>query len=474
MRLWESIAGRLGCRRPAARQGAAAGLVLITTAAVATAAAATAAAAQEGPTPGGWTAPSIATSLPANGDPTGARAWLAARGLTFNLIYTNDLLSNIKGGLRTGTVDQGKLELQVSYDFEPLTGWKGLTFYTDAYQIHDTGRFRRDYVGGVNTIAAIEAMPTTRLAELWLQQSFLGETASLRVGQLAADVEFFYSSLSFMFLQSDWPTITALNQPSGGPAYPLATPGIRLKVDPHEDLSVLVAVFNGDPAGPPPPADEQIRNRYGVNFRVQDPPLIIGEAQLRRNHGRDDAGLAAGLKLGVWSHMGEFDDWRLAADGTLLADPNGSGIALRHRGNWGVYAVVEQQLYRPKGGTWDSGVSLFGRVSASPSDRNPVDFYVDGGIVFAGLVPGRPDDKFGASAIYTRFSDALRAYDRDAIALGGGTGVVRDFEANLELNYTAQIVPGWLVQPVLTRVWHAAGDPRRNALVTGLRSMWQF
>ena len=35
-----------------------------------------------------------------------------------------------------------------------------------------------------------------------------------------------------MFLQSDWPTITAVNLPSGGPAYPLSTPGIRLKVDP--------------------------------------------------------------------------------------------------------------------------------------------------------------------------------------------------------------------------------------------------
>jgi anaerobic ribonucleoside-triphosphate reductase len=73
-------------------------------------------------------------------------------------------------------------------------------------------------------------------------------------------------------------------------------------------------------------------------------------------------------------------------------------MALKHRGDWGVYAVAEQQLWRPKGGAWDDGISLFGRISASPSDRSPIDLYVDGGIVFAGLVPGRPDDKFGASA----------------------------------------------------------------------------
>lgn len=430
--------------------------------------------AQQAPAPGGWTAPSIATSLPSNGDPTGARARLASKGLTFNLIYTNDVLSNVKGGLKTGTIDQGKLELQVSYDFEPLTGWHGLTFYTDGYQIHNTGQFRREYVGGVNTIAAIEAVPSTRLAELWLQQTFFDDKASLRVGQLAADVEFFYSSLSFMFLQSDWPTITALNQPSGGPAYPLATPGLRVKVEPTDWLAVLVAMFNGDPAGPPPPADEQIRNRYGLNFRVQDPPLFIGEVQLTWNHGARDTGLARGLKLGGWAHTGRFDDLRLAADLALLAASNGSGVALKHRGDWGVYAVVEQQLWRPQGGAWDDGISLFGRVSASPSDRSPIDFYADGGIVFAGLVPGRPDDKFGASAIYARFSDALRAFDRDVIAVKGAPGVVRDFEANLEINYTAQIVPGWVVQPVLTRVWHPAGNASRNALVTGVRSLWQF
>lgn len=433
-----------------------------------------AALAQEGPTPGGWTEPSIATSLPHNGDPTGTRAWLASQGFTFNLIYTNDVLSNVRGGLRTGTIDQGKLEAQVTFDFETLTGWKGLTFYSDAYQIHNTGRIRRDYVGGVNTIAAIEAVPTTRLAEMWLEQKLWNGSASVRIGQLAADVEFFYSSLSFMFLQSDWPTITALNQPSGGPAYPLATPGVRVKVDPSENLSVLVAMFNGDPAGPPPPEDEQIRNRYGVNFRVQDPPLLMAEAQFRHNHAKTDTGLASGVKLGGWAHVGRFDDQRLANDGTLLADPNGSGVPLKRQGDWGVYGVFEQQLWRPKDGEWDSGVSVFSRVSFSPSDRNPVSFNIDAGIVFAGLVPGRPDDKFGASFDFARFSSSLRAFDRDVIALTGVPGVVRDFEANLELNYTAQIVPGWVLQPVVTLVWHPSGDASRNATVTGMRSMWQF
>ena len=223
--------------------------------------------------------------------------------MVYGLEYTNDVLSNVRGGTKTGTIDQGKLQGILTVDFGKLAGWNGLTFFANFFQIHNTGRIRRDYVGGINTIAAIEAVPTTRLSELWLEQSFAGDKASLKVGQLTADTEFFFSDLSTMFLQSDWPTIAAVNLPSGGAAYPLSTPGVRLKVDPVKDVSLLLAVLNGDPAGPGP-GDEQLRNRYGLNFRVNDPPFVIGEAQFQRNMGKKDEGLATTLKLGGWGHFG--------------------------------------------------------------------------------------------------------------------------------------------------------------------------
>ena len=417
--------------------------------------------------------PSIATSLPYNGDPAGVRKWLGDRGVVFGLEYTNDVLSNVRGGERVGTIDQGKLQGILTIDFGKLAGWDGLSFFTNVFQIHNTGRIRRDYVGGINTISAIEAVPTTRLSELWLEQKFLGGQASIRAGQLAADVEFFNTALSGLFLQSDWPTITAGNLPSGGPAYPLSTPGVRLKVNPADDVSLLLAVFNGDPAGSGPLGEDQIRNRYGLNFRVNDPPFIMGEAQLRANQGPKDVGLASQLKLGGWVHLGPFEDQRFANDGTLLANPAGSGVPAQRNGNFGLYAVIEQQLWRPPGGGPDSGVSVFSRVSASPSDRNPIGFFVDGGIVFSGLVPNCPADSFGASVLHARFSDGFRAHERDLIWYGG-SGPIRDHETNLELAYQAQIVPGWLVQPTAQWIFHPAGLGGRDATVVGIRSIWRY
>jgi carbohydrate-selective porin OprB len=45
---------------------------------------------------------------------------------------------------------------------------------------------------------------------------------------------------------------------------------------------------------------------------------------------------------------------------------------------------------------------------------------------------------------------------------------------NLELTYSAHIVSGWTVQPMLTYVRHPSGGDWPNAIVTGVRSIWRF
>jgi len=70
--------------------------------------------------------------------------------------------------------------------------------------------------------------------------------------------------------------------------------------------------------------------------------------------------------------------------------------------------------------------------------------------------------------------DSVRAFDRDTVAFTGVPGVIRDYEANLELTYTAQIVPGWWLQPNLQFIWHPSGDSSLNATVVGARSLWRY
>lgn len=433
---------------------------------------------EKGPT-GGIPDPSIATSLPGNGDPGGHRARLAERGITYQLNYIGEVLGNTSGGVSRGTVYDGRLEAVVEADLEKLAGLKGLFFHANGFWIQGEGLSAR-HIGNFMAVSNIEALETVRLFELWLEQKFLDDKASLRVGQLAADSEFFISGYAGQFINGTfgWPAYMAADLPSGGPAYPLATPGIRLKLDPTPNLTLLAAVFNGDPAGPS--ADPQKANHYGTSFRISDPALVMAEGQYRYNQDKKSTGLAGTVRLGGWYHFGHFDDRRLDANGVSVAI-SGNDFA-RRSGNWGIYGIIDQQIWRPASGEPDKGVGVFARIAGSPSDRNDVDFYVDGGIVFSGVVPGRPDDSFGAGIAYARISGDARDFDRDLIA-AGAIQPVRDHEAALEINYTAQIIPGWTITPEFQYIWHpgcnisSAADPARavgDAVVLGARTVVKY
>ena len=92
------------------------------------------------------------------------------------------------------------------------------------------------------------------------------------------------------------------NLPSGGPAYPLATPGMRLQVNPTDAFSLLAAVFSGDPAGKNCDSNPQSCNQYGTIFSFSGGAFWIGEAQYQVNQDKDARGLAAAYKFGAWYH----------------------------------------------------------------------------------------------------------------------------------------------------------------------------
>ena len=117
-------------------------------------------------------------------------------------------------------------------------------------------------------------------------------------------------------------------------------------------------------------------------------------------------------RLDILLYFPLFNDQRIDTLNLSLASPASSGIAARLRGDFGVYGVIDQQIYRPLGGDAESGIAVFSRISASPSDRNLVDFYVDGGIVFSGMIAGRPNDKFGANA---KWCVAIRPHGKSLV-----------------------------------------------------------
>jgi porin len=110
------------------------------------------------------------------------------------------------------------------------------------------------------------------------------------------------------------------------------------------------------------------------------------------------------IQVGVWNHLGRFNDLRLSVEGISMADPSSSGTPLVRRGNDGIYGVIDQMIYHVPGAEDDKGIGVFTRVSSSPADRNLISFYIDAGLNFTGIIPGRPEDAFGIAGAYARIS----------------------------------------------------------------------
>ena len=403
------------------------------------------------------------------------RNGLADKGLALGATFIMDDLGNPTGGMRRGAVNFGRLDLGVDADLEKLVGWTGAKIHANTFAIYGRG-LTRNYIGNLATVSEIEALPDVRLYEAYLEQTLLGGTLAIKLGQQAADVEFFDSKTDDLFINGTfgWPAIKATNLPAGGPAPPIAAMGARIKYQPVQGITAFAAIFNGT-ASDPGPGDPQLRDHHGLAFRVRDDPWLIGQVQFDYAVGSPWGALGGAFTPGGWYHTGSFDDQRFANDGSLLADPNGSGVPTRLRGNYGVFATIEQTLYKPASVTDRNlsaslpGITAFARIAYSPPDRNMIDFYADGGFGVNDLLPGRPLDRFGMAIAYMHISRSAVAFDRDNQIFSGLPTPVRSAETLFEMIYEAHIKPGWLLAPYFQYMFRPSGGIVNPNDPTGLR-----
>jgi porin len=410
----------------------------------------------------------------------GLRKQLEDAGITPVITDVSETLSNPTGGIGQLSIYQGLLEASLTLDLEKLLKWPGATFYTDGYWISGQG-LSENAIGNLLFVSSIEALASTRLHDLWLQQEFLDHRASLRIGQIAFDDEFYISQYSAGFVNSSFgcPDTLSNDLPSGGPCYPFATPGARLRVAPTSDLTLSAAFFNGNPA-PSGPGNPQVRNSSGTNFLIGEGGFMpIAELAYSFDEQPISSTNLSDVKLGAWYHTGEFPDQRRDSSGLSLASPGTNGIPAMHGGNFGAYTIVDKMLWR-RPDTATEGFAAFFRLGYAPPDRNLFSLEIDAGLTFKGLVPTRELDVLGVGTVYGRIGYARRL-DRDQVLFTGIERPIRDYESALEITYEARIAPWWLLQPDLQLIFHPGGYIRApppapigqaipNALVIGVRS----
>jgi porin len=432
---------------------------------------------------------SIARNGQLLGDMGGIRTWLGQYGMTLSLTETSEVLGNLTGGVRQGFEYDGLTTATLQLDTQRAFNLYGGLFDVSALDIHGRN-LSADNLLSLQTASGIEADRALRLWELWYQQKFLGGAVDVKLGQQSLDQEFMVSQNALLFVNTmfGWPGVPSYDMPGGGPAYPLSAPGIRLRAHPTDAVTVLAGVFNGSPSPNDNIPDSQIADPSGTSFPLNGGVLAIAELQYAYPSlgGMVQPGaskpLAGTYRLGFWYDSESFADERFDDTGLSLANPASTGIPQSHRGDYGIYGVVDQMLWQSEAD--DSRIlSGFLRVMGTPeSDRNLIDFSMNAGLTLKDPLPGRADDTFGTAVGLIHVSDRVAALDNDFTALGVFTPA-RSVETVVELTYQYQVTPWWQLQPDFQYVFNTGGgeaNPNvptqkiKNEAVIGVRTNIAF
>lgn len=414
-------------------------------------------------------------------------AALARDGITLRFSETSEVLGNLTGGVRRGFDYDGltkmKLVLHTAKAF-----WKGGKFKVSALQIHGRN-LSADNLDTIQTASGIEADRATRLWELWYRQAFLDGKADLKIGQQSVDNEFIVSRYAGLFVNTmmGWPVVPSLDLYAGGPAYPLSSLGARLRAKPAKAVTMLAGVFDDNPPGGRFFDDSQLRDgeASGTRFNLGTGALFLGELQYHTEKPPFVIGptrLPGTYKLGLWIDTGRFPDQRFDTAGLSLAAPASTGIARLYRGNFSLYGVLDQRIWRPSPKAARS-VGVFFRAIGAPGDRNLIDFGLNAGITVKAPLPGRAQDRFGIGYGLAQVSGRASALDRDRAFFTGLPLPVRSNEEFVEVTYRWQAARWLAFQPDFQYVFDpGAGignpnDPTRrigDEAVIGVRTRIAF
>lgn len=386
------------------------------------------------------------------GDLGGLRTAFAKLGVTLTATESSEIFANPSGGLKQGANYDGLTTVTLQVDTKAAFGLEGGQFNASMLQLHGEN-YSVDNIGALQTISGIEGDRATRLWELWYDQKF-GDKFDVKFGQQSLDNEFAITPSAGVFVNAlfGWSALDALDMPGGGPAFPLSALGVRGRWQ-SGPWTALAGVFSGTPA-PDTDPDPQHANAYGVSFPWNG-ALAVAEAQYAVGQGEGE--YAGVYKLGAWYDSLPFDDERYNGLGQPLADPAVDQTPLRRNGDFSLYAVADQMIWR--GTEKERTLNFFLRPMVAPQgDRNLTTFTVDGGLTLHDPLPGRKDDTFDLGFGFVQLSPGAIGYSSDVAFYNPGVySPVRSNETLFEATYQYQATAWAQIQPDLQYVHNPGG-----------------
>jgi porin len=350
--------------------------------------------------------------------------------LVLALDYKLDLIDAARGGADTGARHLDALTFSADLDLDRAIGWRGASAHIDV--LNTSGAAPNDLSASLQGVDNIEVgSRRLRLYQAWMEQSFAGDRAALRLGLYDVSGEFGVADAASLLLGPAFgfnPELAG-SGPSGAAAYPSTALGARIVWRPTETSYLQAAVVNAQVGVPGEPG--------GVDTSFDQGELVIAEAGWT-GHGK--------LALGAWAYSQRMDDQRAV---------DASGAPLRRRPH-GAFAVIEQPV--------TATATAFLKGGLSEGDTQPLKSTWQAGLQVQPLFAARPDSALAFGISQVRLAKGYRANAADA-----GLDLDRA-ETLVELSYSDQLSPKIRLQPDLQYIHRPGGDHAlKDAVVAGLR-----
>ncbi len=333
--------------------------------------------------------------------------------VTWEISYTGDLVSNVSGGIRSGTGYLGLAGIRSELNTEGAKLWKGGLF--SLHLIHTHGSTpSTEMIGDLQVVSNIEAGNHTCFQEMYYKQTlgFLEITAGLQ----DLNASFAITDMATVFVNSSFGIIPTFSGNLPAPVFPLTAPGLTLKIGLGQHTDWRLAVFDGCPT-----AFEHNHLNLSWKLNREDGALLVSEWQFTGA----ETNSGTSVRLGMYSRRHQAEK-----------DPETPSATMKTC--YGAYALAEGTIWQSARSGRRAGVFL--QAGLSPDPSNVVDFYAGLGTVLSGLVRMDGEDRLGLAVAHA--------------SLTAGAG----HETTLECTYHVPITKHLSLQPDFQIVMRPGGQ----------------
>lgn len=398
------------------------------------------------------------------GDMGGIRPALDKIGLSYNLLYVNQMATNVSGGDHDSLAYADMIWLSGTADLDKMIGIKGATFHVSfTKRSGDDLRAKAGMHANLLVNEVFGQGDIFRFNYAYWEQSLFNNALNIKAGRLSGSFEFFPFACNFQNL-TFCAAIPSYITPNWTP-FPGYTYGVVPKWNVTKNLYVQGGIY-------------QIDSRYNDPDRAfAIGPIFKGQGS-RKNFeigwspGTD--GRKGNFRAGIF-----FDN--VGAPDVALDDRGGftaiSGLPARQRtSQFGYYVMADQEVWSDPSGR---KLTLFANFVRADKYVAKLPRIMEMGFFLKGPFAARPQDELGFAIGQVKTNRNLTnsdlALQAANLAAGRPDAGVRDKEYPMEVYYSFRPKPSLIFQPNFQYIVHPGGvKENSNEAVIGLKSVIIF